>query len=298
MTMRCGYTWDEIQTVMKMAQEEYDVVRLVNPVLRRVCDTHNNLETGEICGTIWGRCERCENCTSVRALQTKRNAYKIEFADKKAFLVVSRYVEIDGKPRILELVADVTKDFMAEDSQRDRIAQFINSHNDMLVTDPLTRLYNRRFLDEHFVPSLTCCHEVQLTVNVAILDLDDFKATNDRYGHQAGDYLLKDVASFWKLHFNSREKNKERLVIRYGGDEMLIIGCGLPAAEFKKMISDYYKEMRKICYYKPDIHFDFSMSFGIASSEELPLETWTWEQLFDLADQRLYEGKDRHKKVK
>ena len=40
------------------------------------------------------------------------------------------------------------------------------------------------------------------------------------------------------------------------------------------------------------------MSFGIASSEELPLETWTWEQLFDLADQRLYEGKDRHKKVK
>ena len=63
-----------------------------------------------------------------------------------------------------------------------------------------------------------------MTVNVAILDLDDFKATNHRYGHQAGDYLLKDVASFWKLHFAAGEKNKERLVIRYGGDEMLIIG--------------------------------------------------------------------------
>jgi putative two-component system response regulator len=298
MAMRCGYTWEEIQAVMKMAQEEYDVVRLVNPVRRRICDASNNLETDEICGSIWGRCERCENCTSVRALQTKRNAYKIEFADKKAFFVVSRYVEIDEKPRILELVADVTKDFMAEDSQRDRIARFINSHNDMLVTDPLTRLYNRRFLDEHFVPSLTCCHEEHLTVNVAILDLDDFKATNDQYGHQAGDYLLKDVASFWKLHFNSREKNKERLVIRYGGDEMLIIGCGLPGQEFQQMIAKHYQEMRKICYYKPEVHFSFSMSFGVASSEELPPDTWEWEQLFDLADHRLYAGKDARKKAK
>ena len=296
--MRANYSWDEIQDVMKMAQESYDVVRLVNPVKRRVCNARNRADSAEICGSIWGRCERCENCTSVRALQGKRNAYKIEFADKKAFFVVSRYVEIEGDPRILELVADVTKDFMAEDSRRDKIAQFITNHNDMLVTDPLTKLYNRRFLDEHFVPSLACCHELHLTVNVAILDLDKFKVTNDRYGHQAGDYLLKDVASFWKLHFNSREKNKERLVIRYGGDEILIVGCGLPAAEFKKMIVDYYDEMRKICYYKPDVHFSFSISFGIGSSEELPPETWAWPELFELADRRLYAGKEQNKEAK
>jgi two-component system cell cycle response regulator len=296
--MRVNYSWDEMRDIMKLAQEAYDVVRLVNPVKRRICDEKGKLDTNEICGSIWGRCERCENCTSIRALQTKRNVYKIEFVNKRAFFVVSRYLELDGTPRILELVADVTKDFLAEDNQRDRIAQFITSHNDMLVTDPLTHLYNRRFLDEHFVPSLACCHELQLTVNIAILDLDNFKATNDQYGHQAGDFLLRDVASFWKLHFNSREKNKERLVIRYGGDEMLIVGCGLPAAEFKKMIVDCYQEMRKTCYYKPEVHFNFSMSFGVASSEELPPDTWKWEQLFDLADRRLYASKEERKQKK
>jgi hypothetical protein len=79
------------------------------------------LDTNEICGSIWGRCERCENCTSVRALQGKRNAYKIEFADKSGlFLWFPGMWSLTNTPRILELVADVTKDFMAEDNQRDQ----------------------------------------------------------------------------------------------------------------------------------------------------------------------------------
>lgn len=289
--MKIKYTWNEVQEILRLAQDEYDVVRLINPVLRRVCSKADNKETPEICGTIWGRCDRCENCTSVRALQSHRNAYKIEFVNNKVYFIVSRYIEIDGTPRIMELVADVTEDFVAETDQKDKIAQFITSHNDMLVTDSLTRLYNRRFLDEHFVPSLACCHELHLVVNVAILDIDDFKLTNDQYGHQAGDYLLKDIAMFWRLHFNSREKNNERLVIRYGGDEIVIVGCGLSGTDFKKTIAEYYEEMRKVCYYKDEIHFKFGISFGVASSEELPPATWKWEQLFDLADQRLYENK-------
>jgi GGDEF domain-containing protein len=65
------------------------------------------------------------------------------------------------------------------------------------------------------------------------------------------------------------------------------------------MIVDHYQEMRKICYYKPEVHFSFSMSFGVASSEELPPDTWEWpEQLFELADRRLYEGKEQRKKAK
>ena len=179
--MRCGYTWDEIQTVMKMAQEEYDVVRLVNPVLRRVCDTHNNLETGEICGTIWGRCERCENCTSVRALQTKRNAYKIEFADKKAFLVVSRYVEIDGKPCCLEMASRLDGDFMPDGYSRDEILSSVRIHKEKVYIDPVTGVYNKRY----YVEKLS---KMDNAAALMFADIKNFKRINENFGHQ---HLLK-----------------------------------------------------------------------------------------------------------
>ena len=294
--MNKNYTAAEIALFLKIAKTEYDVVRLVDPYNRMILDNDKFIPTGEICHDIWGRCERCENCTSVRALQYHRNAYKIEFVKDKVFFIVSRYLEMEGRPLVMELVADATGDFIVNTDQKDEVARFIISHNDMLITDSLTKLYNRRFLDEHFVPSLRCCLPLGTLVNIAILDIDHFKAVNDKYGHLAGDQVLKDVAGFWKLHFDSRENGKENIVIRYGGDEMLILNCGLTGAEFEKKIQRHDQEMRKVCYCERAVHFNFDLSYGIASSEEMS-KTWKWEYLFKLADQRLYTAK-KNKKLK
>lgn len=64
-----------------------------------------------------------------------------------------------------------------------------------------------------------------LNVNLAVMDLDNFKQINDRYGHLAGDTVFKDVARYWKTQLDSWEKNREKLTVRFGGDEMLIIVC-------------------------------------------------------------------------
>lgn len=280
---------DEVSTLMRLSVAEGVAVRLVDPVSQHVIDVDGNVLSDEVCSMFWGRCERCENCTSLKALRTRGIAYKLELLRDRTYLVMSRFLCVDGRECILEVVSDITDSLFMDGSEVDEVGKIIHSYNYQLVTDPLTNIYNRRFLDEYFLPSLGCCHESDV-VSVCILDLDGFKGVNDKYGHQAGDALLKDVAGFWKMRYDSREKNAERLVIRYGGDEMLIIVCGMDSGKFATEISESYREMRKTCYCEGDTEIRFSISFGIASSAELGGD-WEWDSLFALADKRLYQHK-------
>jgi len=289
--MKTNFTTQEALDLIHLLQHIFEIVRLVNPVARHVLDMETNEDMQDICHSLWGRCDRCENCTSIRALQSHHSAYKIEFMNEKVFLVMSKYLNVDGKDMIMEIVSDASEDFMANTDQKDKLAQVILQNNKLVILDSLTGLYNRRFLDQYFIPSLQCCHELGTVVNIALLDIDKFKEVNDTYGHQAGDHLIKDVAGFWKLHFNQRLKNKDQLVIRYGGDEILIVSCGISYQTFKDRIYGFYGDMRKICYYDSKAPISFTISIGTASTEEFSQDDWTWQMLFGQADHRMYKNK-------
>lgn len=93
------------------------------------------------------------------------------------------------------------------------------------------------------------------------------------------------------MQFDRRDNGKERLAVRFGGDEMMIIACGVPMSQFTEEINRCSEEMRKTCYFTNEIHFNFDFTIGIASTEELA-EDWTWDQLVSLADQRMYATKN------
>lgn len=288
--MKIDFTHQEAKDFIRFMKSENDIVRLVDPLTQQVHDYDSKTNSSDICSKLWGRCERCENCTSLRALQSQGRAYKMEIMNNHTYWVLSRYLKVEDRPYVMEIVNDVSDNLLMDSNQRDEIGKIINNYNHLLITDSLTEVYNRRFLDEVFLPSLKCCHDSTLTINVAIMDFDDFKLVNDTYGHQAGDALLKDAAGFWKHNFSSRKNGSERLVIRFGGDEMLIVTCGINLKTFNNEIEQYYNQMRKLCYYTEKIQIPFSITFGTASSEEFGSE-WTWDELLSRADQRMYEGK-------
>ncbi|MCI2048160.1 MAG: GGDEF domain-containing protein [Lachnospiraceae bacterium] len=288
--MKTAYTSEEAGKFLAAMKENNDVVRIVDPEKRIVLQGENGkngIETATTCHAIWGKCERCENCTSLRAKQTKGTAYKMEIMKGHTYWVQSSYIEIDGMSGVAEFVKDVTNGLYMDSDQQDRIGHLIMNYNQSLITDPLTGVYNRRFLEESFLPSLQCCHDTETTVNLAFLDMDDFKTINDRYGHSAGDQVLKDVGGFWKLHFDSREKNHECLVIRYGGDEFLIVVCGMSQEQFELRMHCCYQEMRKICYTSETTRFPFDFTYGTSSTEEIG-QDWTWEALLKAADCNMY----------
>ena len=90
-------------------------------------------------------------------------------------------------------------------------------------TDALTGIANRRTWDLAVPLALAAAARSGAPVSVVILDLDRFKAFNDRHGHQAGDRLLKEATSAWKSVLRT-----EDLLVRYGGEEFAVLMSGSP----------------------------------------------------------------------
>jgi diguanylate cyclase (GGDEF)-like protein len=94
-------------------------------------------------------------------------------------------------------------------------------------TDPLTGTANRRAWDDEIAGAIQQADLDARPLAVALLDLDDFKGYNDRFGHQAGDRLLKEVSAAWQSILRTSD-----LLARIGGDEfaVLLSGCSLETA--------------------------------------------------------------------
>jgi len=88
----------------------------------------------------------------------------------------------------------------------------------MVITDPLTGCRNRRFFDEIIGRELQRHHRHGIPLSLLFVDIDRFKAVNDILGHEVGDQVLRQVATF--LLSNIREAD---YVFRWGGDEFLVL---------------------------------------------------------------------------
>lgn len=89
--------------------------------------------------------------------------------------------------------------------------------------DPLTGLYNRRYLQEMLEREIRRAIRSEQALGVLMLDLDHFKNFNDTYGHEAGDAVLRETAAFLV-----RSIRAEDFVCRYGGEEFVVV---LPTAD-------------------------------------------------------------------
>lgn len=152
------------------------------------------------------------------------------------------------------------------------------------LRDPLTGLYNRRYLDDLFARELARAERNQTSIAVALIDLDHFKRLNDTHGHLAGDDALKAVAAF--LLNNVREADA---VFRIGGEEFLVI---LPGASAEEAL----EKMRGICAALAATpvptrngHLSITLSGGLA---HFPAQAKDLDGLMVKADAELYRAKN------
>jgi diguanylate cyclase (GGDEF)-like protein len=86
------------------------------------------------------------------------------------------------------------------------------------IRDPLTRLFNRRFLEESLDRELQLASRKKQSIAILFLDLDHFKRFNDTFGHDAGDMVLQSLADLFRNFFRATD-----ICCRYGGEEFAII---------------------------------------------------------------------------
>ncbi|GAB7562503.1 diguanylate cyclase [Methylobacillus methanolivorans] len=152
------------------------------------------------------------------------------------------------------------------------------------VRDPLTGLFNRRYMEESLQRELAIAQRKQRQLGVVILDLDHFKNFNDTFGHDAGDFLLREVGAL--LVSNSRSSD---IVCRFGGEEFVLI---FPETEAEIMM-ERTEHLRKVIFALQLQHFGRSLgqvsaSFGLAF---FPVHGSTADELLRLADKALYRAK-------
>ena len=198
----------------KMLEKVFDVVRFLEGDFfeQMQDDPRIGVKIGMCqCYDFWKKNKPCENCTSMKAYAEKKQKTKLEFLDADVFLVISRYLEIDDKACVMELVKHLENDTLIDTDGRDKLVGKLKGYQDKLYIDPVTGVYNRRYFEDEI-------RNMQNSAGVAMIDLDDFKLYNDIYGHDMGDRVLRTVAD--AINHCIRKTDK---LVRYGGDEFLLI---------------------------------------------------------------------------
>jgi diguanylate cyclase (GGDEF)-like protein/PAS domain S-box-containing protein len=93
-----------------------------------------------------------------------------------------------------------------------------NTLKNQSIRDPLTGLFNRRYLDESMRREMFRCRRHGASTGIIMIDVDRFKTFNDTYGHEVGDVILKEFASFLQKHTRN-----EDILCRYGGEEFILL---------------------------------------------------------------------------
>lgn len=161
--------------------------------------------------------------------------------------------------------------------ERNREAELrdnISNLQQLVVTDPLTGMYNRRYLFERLPTEVARAKRYGVPVSVIMLDLDGLKAYNDKHGHLAGDVLLQNVARMIQGALR-----QEDVVVRYGGDEFAIIVTGADAPSAQVTAERLRNAVKGT---------GISISLGVAT---YPQDAVTAEELLKRADYYLLAAK-------
>ena len=162
--------------------------------------------------------------------------------------------------------------------EKDTFLSSKQRHLQLLYIDSLTGIYNRRYYDEHFQGA----NDIQAMV---VIDVDNFKHINDNYGHDVGDIVLQSIAQTVLSCVR-----KTDVVIRYGGDEFVIIFFNIPQDIFGKKLERIRNSVDSLII---DDHPELHMSVSIGGAYGIG----TIKKLFKAADNMMYQSKKAKNQV-
>ncbi len=162
-----------------------------------------------------------------------------------------------------------------------------NELREQAIRDPLTGVYNRRYFNEVVEQELVRSSRYNHPIGFLIIDVDNFKRINDRFGHQTGDRVLQVVADL--LASQVRESD---IVVRYGGDEFLVmlIETNGQAEAVEARIQEAVAERNKT-----GVSFPFPITISIGTAHWDPKKRESIEHVLARADRRMYAAKRARK---
>lgn len=215
-------------------------------------------------------------------------------------VVFSDLTEVEKRERELEEALEEIKTLNEELNKRSQQLEIALASLDMklfeterakeeaeklAITDPLTGLFNRRFLEEKLANELIKVKAYNNYLSIIMADIDHFKRINDTYGHKVGDEVLKTLAVILKASVRG-----EDIVARYGGEEFIILLHNTSKYDAFRVAERIRLEVKDTSFIDIGIPEKITVSFGIScfpEDGEDPIE------LIKKADQALYQAKSQ-----
>lgn len=184
---------------------------------------------------------------------------------------------------------DIAKEYTTVNSEleqyKKQVAQLqcdLDKYKNESVTDHMTGLYNRKYMDMKLVEEFERYKREKRPFCIVMADIDRFKNVNDTYGHQVGDQVLKHMAKLIKENIR-----KTDFAFRYGGEEFMILLVNADVRNAVHVSDQIRKKLEATNFSLKDLSFNVTSSFGVAqfTAEDTP------ESCLKLADGRLYTAK-------
>lgn len=223
----------------------------------------------------------------IETLQQSQNAnFKIQMIDDWITAITSVTLLIGSETYLLEFKQFISSlwHFNTECHNFDNMS--IHQIKEMAITDSLTKLYNRRYIDERLPIDMQSSFELDKPISILFIDIDYFKKINDKNGHVAGDQILQDLALLLQKQFNK----ENGWVARYGGDEILICLPGCTNKVAKRMAHRLRKTIEKTAFRIAKSEVTITCSIGVKTILRDSGVT-NISELMIMADKNLYQAK-------
>ncbi len=188
-------------------------------------------------------------------------------------------MDVGGKRLLISLLMDISERTRAERELRALHEEL----RELSMRDPLTGLFNRRYLEVALERELIAAQRHAHPVSVIMGDLDHFKGVNDRYGHLAGDAVLRAFGELLKQHARGSD-----IYCRYGGEEFLLVLPQMALGPAVERAEQLRGAMASAAIAFADSLIAVTASFGVAT---FPGDGCSSDELIAAADRALYAAK-------
>ena len=228
------YTKEEAEQLVQSMLLVMDYVRILTAdEIKGQHELNKNIKD-RYCYQLLNKTEPCEFCISEKALKEKKDATKLEFINGDCYQFFARYIVVDGQDCSIEAAKKISEKAFIDSDGYKQLVEKVTQTKTKLYKDALTGIYNRSYYED--------IEKYQKkSAGIAIIDVDDFKLCNDIYGHKAGDAALKEIVKIIQNNVRSDDK-----IIRFGGDEILLILDGIQADSFRRKLERIRVQVRQM----------------------------------------------------